>query len=93
MAQASLWKDLIINMSRVPQVLAQYDLGRIFGWVAHLAGIKNVNQFKIQAQVLQPGQAPTGNVVPIRPNMLPPQLGGNPATTGIQEPTPEGLVQ
>jgi hypothetical protein len=50
----------------------QYDLGRIFEWVAQLAGLKNITQFKIQ--VLPPGMAPgggapgmpgTGNVIPM----------------------------
>lgn len=91
MAQANLWKELLVNMARVPQVLMQYDLGRIFGWVAHLAGLKNINQFKVQ--VLAPGQAPAGNVIPIRPGV--PIPGTNPANTGVGDlapPTPEGLV-
>ncbi len=80
-AQANLWKELLVNMARVPQVMMQYDLGRIFGWVAHLAGLKNINQFKVQ--VLRPGQPPASGSIPISPQALPP--GTNPMLTGVND--------
>ena len=86
-AQANLWKELIINMSRVPQVMMQYDLGRIFGWVASLAGLKNVNQFKVQ--VMPPGMMapPGGNVVPLRPGGVGPAGAASaPDMTGLMPP-------
>jgi hypothetical protein len=65
LAQAALWKDLMMNMRQVPSLLQQYDLGRIFAWVASLSGVRNVNRFKIQ--VGTPGalmqQAEAGNLV------------------------------
>lgn len=66
-AQANLWQQIFAQVARMPQVLMQYDMGRIFAWVAQLAGLKNINRFKIQ--VLPPGmqQPPPGsNVVPMK---------------------------
>jgi|ETNmetMinimDraft_26_1059896.scaffolds.fasta_scaffold13864_2 hypothetical protein len=66
-AQANLWREMLAGMVKFPQVLARYDVSRIFGWVAQLAGLKNINQFRIDvvpdAQAQQ--QAQQGNVVPI----------------------------
>ena len=66
-AQVSMWTNLLQQMAQSPQVLQQYDLGRIFAWVAQLGGLKNIHRFKIQVQepeqLLQQAQA--GNVVPI----------------------------
>jgi hypothetical protein len=90
-AQANLWKELLTQMSRVPQVMAQYDLGRIFGWVASLAGLKNISQFKIQ--IMPPGMQPPGSI-PISPQGMgmgsyPPSLASAPDMTGIAPfPTP-----
>ena len=80
-AQANLWRDLIGQMAQVPQVVGQYDLGKIFGYVAQLAGIKNLNRFKVE--VVSDGQAmadlASGNGVAINgANMLEPgQVAGN----------------
>lgn len=68
-AQANLWRELMNQMRQTPQILAQYDIGRIFMWVAQLAGLKNIQQFKLQTQVVPDAtleeQARQGNVVPI----------------------------
>lgn len=66
-AMASLWKDLMANMRMFPSLLMQYDVGAIFGYVAQLAGIKNLDQFKLKVSpdaVLQ-AQLQAGNVVPL----------------------------
>lgn len=68
--QANLWKDLMSNLRMMPpQVAMGYDWVKIFSWVGSLAGLKNINQFKIQvvpdAQLQQ--QAQQGNVIPMRP--------------------------
>ena len=64
-AQAQLWQMLIGQVAKMPQIAGQYDMGKIFGWVAGLAGIKNMAQFKLvpDEQLMQ--QAQRGNVVPI----------------------------
>ncbi len=65
LAQANLWKDIMMQMRTVPSLMMQYDLGRIFQWVASLSGVRNVNRFKIQ--VANPGvlaqQAEAGNII------------------------------
>lgn len=67
-AQANLWQQMLGQMSKVPQVMQQYDIGKMFGWVANLAGLKNLQQFRVQ--VMDPGvlaqQAQAGNVVPMK---------------------------
>jgi hypothetical protein len=82
MAQVNLWKEILASVGRMPQVAMQYDLGRIFAWMANLAGLKNINQFKIQ--VLPPGQGPSPGMVPAGP---PP--GPDTRTGGVAAPMPE----
>lgn len=66
-AQANLWQQMLMNVAKMPQVFQQYDIGRIFAWVAGLAGLHNMNRFKIQ--ILPPGANPNlagqGNVIPM----------------------------
>lgn len=47
-AQAALWQQMLANIQRYPQVMMQFDIAGIFAWVAQLAGLKNINQFRIQ---------------------------------------------
>jgi hypothetical protein len=90
MAQANLWKDMLSSLQRMPpQVLMSYDWGRIFGWVAQIAGLKNINQFKIQ--VLPPGQAPGSNVVPLKGLQGPQAPGGPINSPGADGSTVAGL--
>lgn len=66
-ALAAMWKELMLGMRQLPSLMMQYDLGAIFGHIAHLSGVKNLNQFKLQVtpdQVLA-AQLQAGNVVPI----------------------------
>lgn len=67
MAQANLWKEILGTIARVPAIGAGYDLQKLFGWMATLAGIKNINQMKVQLappEQLQQ-QAVSGNTVPV----------------------------
>lgn len=65
-AQANLWQMLMGQMRNFPQIMQTYDIARIFAWVAQLAGMKNLNQFRLQMQdpatIAQQVQA--GNLVP-----------------------------
>jgi len=97
MAQANLWKEIMGSLRMMPpQVAMQYDWARIFAWVANLAGLKNINQFKVQMvpdQMLQQ-QADQGNVIPIRPSgasgaSVAPSLA--PVTPGASASTAAGL--
>lgn len=78
-AQANLWKEILAQMRQMPEIAAQYDVGKIFSYIAQIAGLKNINQFKVQLgspqQLAQ--QAQTGNVVP---------LGGGGQRANLAEP-------
>lgn len=66
-AQANLWKEILAGMVKLPGVAQKYDIPGIFAWTAQLAGLKNINQFKINVLPDQQvaGAAATGNVVPL----------------------------
>jgi len=73
-AMAGLWKELLASAAQFPAVLQQYDVGKIFSWVAQLAGLKNIQQFKVQMVPDQQVQAQqqAGNIIPMQ-GILPPQ--------------------
>lgn len=82
-AQANLWQQMLGSISKIPQIMGSYDIPKIFGFVAQLSGIKNINQFRVQVvpdgQLQQ--QASAGNVVPMRSNLNEPgQIPGMGAT-------------
>ena len=100
MAQANLWKEIMAGVRNMPpQVQMGYDWGRIFGWAAQLAGLRNINRFKIQVVPDQQiaNQAQQGNVVPIngaRPSPLAipaPRPGGSPVAPGNSASGQAGL--
>jgi len=82
-AQANLWKELLLGFERMPAVAMQYDIGRIFAWVAQLSGLRNIDQFRIQmapnAQLQ--AQAQQGNVIPLNAAM------GSSNPNYLQQPT------
>lgn len=89
-AQVNLWKELLAAILGNPQMAMQYDIGRIFAYVAQLAGIRNIDRFKIQ--VMEPGQQPGAGDVPLsaagpqlassNPNLLPQMNGVGPIPIG-----------
>lgn len=70
-AQAAVFGQTMEQMARVPQVAQQYDFGRLFGYLAELQGIRNIQRFKIQVVPDAQAQAgaAAGNLVPV-PNMV-----------------------
>lgn len=64
-AQANLWQMIMGQMVKMPPVMAQYDISKIFAWVATLGGIKNIAQFRLSPDQALMQQAQAGNVVPI----------------------------
>lgn len=70
-AQANLWQQMLGGLSKVPGALEQYDLGKIFAFVAQLGGLKNINKFKINIvpDGMMQQQAQMGNQVPMRSNL------------------------
>lgn len=88
-AQANLWRELMMQVQSMPEIALRYDLGRIFEWVAGLAGLKNITQFRAQIvpdeQLIQ--QAKLGNVLAAqgkRPGRgaVAPQGGAGPSEPG-----------
>jgi len=69
-AQAALWQGIMTQAAQVPQIGMQYDFGKIFAWVATLAGAKNIQQFRLNIQVSDADKlmagAQSGNVIPLR---------------------------
>lgn len=75
-AKASLWKELLGSFQTLPDLAAQYDVGKIFGWIAQLSGIRNIDQFRVELkpdEVLEQ-EAQQGNIVPMDGN----PMDGNP---------------
>jgi hypothetical protein len=66
LAQGKMWQELFMTMRQFPQLAVQYDLGRMFAWVASLVGMKNINQFKIDMQDPEAiaKQVALGNLIP-----------------------------
>jgi hypothetical protein len=67
-AMAALWKDLMAQMKQFPEIGMTYDVSKIFGYVAHLAGLRNLDQFKIQptAQSEIDAGVQAGNLIPVK---------------------------
>jgi len=66
-AQANLWQQIMAGLYKAPDLMAQYDMPKMFAFVAQLAGLKNISQFKIQVTPdMQMQQSiAAGNSVPI----------------------------
>lgn len=94
MAMANLWNQMMGQMRNFPQLMGQMDMWKLFGYIGNLMGLRNINQFRLQ--VLPPGVAPQGNVIPIRPGQSPfpstPSMSGNaagPGQNGLDLASPE----
>jgi len=68
MAMATLWQNIMGQMRNFPQLMMQFDIGKVFTHVAQLGGIRNINQFKIQVvpDAVLAAQAGLGNVIPMK---------------------------
>jgi hypothetical protein len=66
-AQANLWQQIFSGLSAMPNVMAAYDMPKMFAFVAQLAGLKNITQFRIQLtpDALMHQQLAAGNSVPV----------------------------
>lgn len=87
-AQANLWQALLGQMRNYPQIMQTYDISKIFGFVASLAGLKNLSQFRVNVIPDEQGMqnAQTGNSIPLAGNtdlekvLEPGQINGMGAT-------------
>jgi len=80
MAMATLWQNIMGQMRNFPQLMMQFDIGKVFTHVAQLAGIRNINQFKVQVvpDAVLAAQMGAGNVIPLRgPQQSPHSLSFN----------------
>jgi hypothetical protein len=80
-AQANLMRELLMNAIQLPpEQIGQWDWARMLVHILQLAGIKNINQFKLQT--MPPGMTPQGmmgiNELPMDPNMAERGLGAPP---------------
>jgi len=64
---AAVWQQMMGQAYQVPQIAMGYDWARIFSWVAKLAGLRNIDQFRVQIMpdALLAQQAAAGNAVPL----------------------------
>jgi hypothetical protein len=91
-AQANLWRELMAQMRNFPQIMMQYDVAKIFDWVAQISGLKNIGQFRVQLgspEALQQ-QAMMGNVVPMGGPGAKPAGPGGPAPRQTSGMGPSG---
>jgi len=67
LAMSNLWRQMIVDMASVPAIAGQYNLGGIFEFVAQMAGLKGIKQFRLQTlpDATLASEAAAGNVVPI----------------------------
>lgn len=82
LAQATFWKELLVQLGNAPQLALEWDIGGMMAHAMKLTGERNVDRFRIRVasdeQLLNAAQQ--GNVVP---------LGGN---SGKGGGTPPGAV-
>lgn len=67
LAQANLWKELLVQLSAVPQLALEWDIGGMLGHVMKMSGERNIDRFRLN---LTPDErlmrsAESGNVVPL----------------------------
>ena len=80
-AQVQLWEQLMQAGMANPQIGMGYDWAGIFQWIAQLAGLKNITQFRVQVtpdDVLAQQMA-AGNSVPLGGGGAPKKPNGNAA--------------
>lgn len=66
-AQANLWKEMVVQLSGVPQIASQWNLMEMVGYIMRLLGEKNVDRFRLDLQNPQvvAEQVQAGNLVPV----------------------------
>jgi hypothetical protein len=49
-ALLDVWKEILFGIAQDPVLRQQYDLTKVFEWVAELGGAKNISRFKLLEQ-------------------------------------------
>lgn len=69
-AQVTMWTQMLQQARQFPELVQGFDMAKMFAWVMQLAGIKNVDQFRVQ--VMPDGMAEqaaqAGNLIPMGGN-------------------------
>lgn len=67
-AQANLWKEIMVGAAQIPAVAMEYSMSKIFAWTAQLAGIRNLDKFRVEfgSPEQLAAQAQMGNVIPMK---------------------------
>ena len=71
------WERIMGGMAKIPPLMAQYDIGKVFERAVRTLGVRNIEDFKIKARVMPDGQVQQGVQ---RGNLIPAGAGG--ATIG-----------
>jgi len=103
MAQSQVLMQLMGQMGQVPGVLAQYDMGGAFSWIAELMGAKGLKNFKIQlspdeivkrqlaeGNVVNSGDASNALATTVPDAAFLPTGGEGPEGTSTEGPAPGG---
>ena len=48
MAQAQMWKEMVMLGAQLPGVMETYDMGGIYTWVGEMMGLRGLRNFKLQ---------------------------------------------
>jgi hypothetical protein len=80
LAQANFWKELLMQLARVPNLAMQWDFNAMIAHTMMLQGERNANRFRIT--VAPPGAAP-GATLP-GSNVVPINMGAGNAGGGTQ---------
>lgn len=76
LAQANFWKELLMQMSRSPELMMQWNLSDMIAHTMKLQGERNVERFRIKPTIAPLGvdlaaQAQAGNLIPVAPQGQP----------------------
>lgn len=82
-ATLDIWREIMMGVLQDPQLRSEYDVGKLFEFVAELGGARNITQFKLAPAEQMQQQIQAGNGV-TPPGMMP---GGPP---GAPPPGPGG---
>jgi len=63
MAQAMIYKEILMGMQTFPQVAGRYDVASFFAFIAKMAGVKNLDSFVITDPATIQQEAALGNIV------------------------------
>lgn len=76
MAKAQFWKELLIQMARVPQFSVAWDINGMVAHMMKMQGERNIDRFRLN--VLPPGVGPSAGAMPLGvPGGQAPPVGGN----------------